>query len=535
MILRKIKRIFSFKLKSTSVKNVKVTITNRNNDSEWSEPLDMKEQLVSALPVTNDMLSKLFFEYITEQAKLRDNASQEYAAVAVLACAAALIGGSATISPKRLFKDFDLKPTLWAMIIGSPSRMKTPSAQIGLSLLRHALKTVTEPANKKLESQFETQQKLNKAKVEQLEKIAQQHMDKGEEDAAKEVYLEINMLDLTKPKYRRPMINDCTIEALIRRVETNPLGVFLFRDELYGWLEPLERNDKAQDRSFVNEAFNGKGLYEVERISRGNLILENPTLFIMGNIQPDRLRNLISGRASGESNDGLFERFQLAVYPEVTKKQYVDACENQVLKEQMQNVFVQLAKLGTPERYTAPLKFNFEETAQKRWDQWATALIEREGESDNDDQAILGKYGSLVAKIALVLHILDQAEKNVSEKPFHPNLAVSLQALNRAIKWSEFLYTHNLRIRSIGLKSSSTSQSAELLKSKLSLLPKTFAIRDVQRKGWSGLTTATLVNEAIEILEENGYVRQHQVPGQNGKMTIRYLIHPSYRSSKSSD
>lgn len=531
MMLKKIKKIFSFMLKSTPVENVTMTIPNSNCDNEWPEPLDIKEQLLSALPVTNNMLSELSFEYITEQAKLRDNASPEYAAVSILACAAALIGGSATISPKRLFKDFELKPTLWAMIIGSPSRMKTPSAQIGLSLFRYALKNVTEPANKKLESQFETQQKLNKAKVEQLEKIAQKHMEQGEEDAAKKVYCEISMLDQTKPKYRRPMINDCTIEALIRRVETNPLGVFLFRDELYGWLEPLERNDRAQDRSFVNEAFNGKGLYEVERISRGNLILENPTLFVMGNIQPDRLKNLINGRASGESNDGLFERFQLAVYPEVSIKQYIDARENQVIKEQMQNVFVQLAKLGTPERYTEPLKFNFEETAQKLWDQWATALIEREGASNNDDQAILGKYGSLVAKIALVLHILDQAEKNALNEHFNPALEVSMQALSRAIKWSEFLYSHNLRIRSIGLKSSSTSQSAELLRSKLSLLPTKFAIRDVQRKGWTGLTTATLVNEAIRILERYGYVRQHQIPGPNGKLTTRYITHPSYRGS----
>lgn len=289
-------------LQNLGNRNKKKLISSANyplhihHEENWPEPNEIEIGTFNAPELKKEMLPQLVSDYVFEQAKLRDNADPEYAAIAVLASAAALIGGAVTISPKRLYKDWNLKPILWAMIIGSPSRMKTPSLLIGINLFKYATKQVIEPTNQQLEKEFQASQRSIKAKISKLEKDAEKHIQEGNDKAAKKIYLEIEQLTLPLPKYRKPFINDATIEALIKRIESNPLGLLLYRDELYGWISGLESKEKAQERSFCNEAFNGYGVYEVERINRGNLIIENPTLFVLGNIQPDRLKILISGR-----------------------------------------------------------------------------------------------------------------------------------------------------------------------------------------------------------------------------------------------
>ena len=497
----------------------------------WEKPLELKAELQSVPELSKSMLPKLVSDYTFEQAKIRDNADPEYTAVAIIIAAAALIGGSAAISPKRRNKDWKLKPVLWAMIVGSPSKMKTPSLLVGVNLIKHAIKEVIEPENQRLELGFKATERTHKAQISKLEKDAEKHVQEGNEKAAKQIFTQIEQLTQPQPQYRRPLINDATVEALIKRIQSNPLGVLLYRDELYGWMASLDKQDKAQERSFCNEAFNGDGVYEVERVGRGNLKLKNPTLFVLGNIQPDRLKTLVSSRESGQSNDGLFERFQLMVYPDRDKKSYVDVTPDYSLTLRMKKLFIKLAHLSNPQRYSEPLGFDFANDAQDMWDDWAAELINRERQSDDDEQAILGKYGALVAKLALVFHLLIEAEKCDKDTGFQPSDKVTNYALSLAIKWSNFLLQHNRKIRAIGGSKSNGLESATTLKSKLCFLPDDFTIRDLQRKGWKGLKSKNEITDALDILQEYGYVKQYTARTASGKISNKYLIHPEYRNA----
>ena len=97
--------------------------------------------------------------------------------------------------------------------------------------------------------------------------------------------------------------------------------MLVFRDELIGFLVTLDKEGREGDRSFYLEGWNGYSPSSVksDRISRGT-ISSNPCLAVLGGIQPSKLRNYFMGAFNDLANDGLLQRFQLMVCPEISKK-----------------------------------------------------------------------------------------------------------------------------------------------------------------------------------------------------------------------
>ncbi|MCD8550288.1 MAG: DUF3987 domain-containing protein, partial [Shewanella xiamenensis] len=118
-----------------------------DSDIDWGVPTEIVGQLPSAPELEHSMLPKLIADYAFEQARLLDNAPPVFCATSIIATAAALIGGSVTISPKRFDKEWKLKPIIWQINVGEPSTKKTPCQKVGLDLFTHAINTVIEPAN----------------------------------------------------------------------------------------------------------------------------------------------------------------------------------------------------------------------------------------------------------------------------------------------------------------------------------------------------------------------------------------------------
>ena len=82
-----------------------------------------------------------------------------------------------------------------------------------------------------------------------------------------------------KPKERRYMVNDTTVEKLADLLNENPTGLLQMRDELTGLLASWDRAGHEQDRAFHLEAWNGYGSITIDRIGRGtthvNIICES--------------------------------------------------------------------------------------------------------------------------------------------------------------------------------------------------------------------------------------------------------------------
>ena len=121
--------------------------------------------------------------------------------------------------------------------------------------------------------------------------------------------------------------------------KNNPNGVVVLRDELTGWFDSVDKEPSA--RAFFLEGFDGNKPYQFDRIMRGSGYIENHCLSLLGGIQPDKLVTYLEPSIKGMGNDGLFQRFQLLVYPDATEWQYTDDKPNTYLREQVLNIFKQ--------------------------------------------------------------------------------------------------------------------------------------------------------------------------------------------------
>ncbi len=125
----------------------------------------------------------------------------------------------------------------------------------------------------------------------------------------------------SEPVRRRYIVNDSTVEKLGEILNQNPNGVLAHRDELIGWLKSLEKDGQEAARAFYLEAWDGKQRFTYDRIGRGTVDIEATTVSIIGTIQPGPLRSYLRAAVTdSEGADGLMQRFQLAVYPDISKR-----------------------------------------------------------------------------------------------------------------------------------------------------------------------------------------------------------------------
>ena len=110
---------------------------------------------------------------------------------------------------------------------------------------------------------------------------------------------------------RKPMryvVYDTTIEKLADILSYSNRGVLVKRDEIAGWIGSMEKyggtgRGASAKRAFWLQAYDG-GSYIVDRIQRGQTIVNMLSTSLLGGIQPQRLSEL-----QGLTSDGLLQRF----------------------------------------------------------------------------------------------------------------------------------------------------------------------------------------------------------------------------------
>jgi len=107
-----------------------------------------------------------------------------------------------------------------------------------------------------------------------------------------------------RPEYRQIILQDSTLEALHRVHRHNPRGVGLYKDELVGFINDMNKYRGGSDEQFWLESFNNKSLV-VNRATKDPMMIENCCINVIGTIQPDVLINI----ASKHTDNGLLDRF----------------------------------------------------------------------------------------------------------------------------------------------------------------------------------------------------------------------------------
>jgi len=470
-------------------------------DMEWAELKPLPNDLPAVPAFAFDCLPGTLRPWI-EDISERMQCPPDFPAVGAMIALGSLIGRKVGIRPKRC-DDWLVIPNLWGCVVGRPGVMKTPAVEQPLLPLRRLVAEALE----RYEAEVQ-QHKVNVMLTSQRAKLAEKKIAKclkaGNEQAARAEAEAAAAAEPGEPILRRYEVNDSTVAKLGELLAQNPNGLLIHRDELVGFLRGLDKEGNEEARAFYLEAWNGTGSFTFDRIGRGTIRVESNTLALLGGIQPDLLSGYVREAVrGGVGADGLLQRFQLAVWPDISKQWLnVDRWPDTKARNEAFAVFKYLDELTPKTVYadeSSGIPFlRFAPDAQDRFDQWRAAL-EMALRSDAEHPAFeahLSKYRKLVPALAVLIHLAN-----------HDTGPVSLVALSKALHWAVYLEAHARRIYSAVLRPD-TAAARELAKHlQRGELAGRFTLRETYRKGWAGLATKDDAEAATEILCDLGWIR----------------------------
>ena len=228
---------------------------------------------------------------LIEEATASLGCAPELVALPMLATLSSAIGTSRVVEIKGGWREW---PALFLAVVAPPGAMKTPAAKVA-----------KKPA-------FERQRELGKAYLQEKEdwqretrewEVERRDAQKAGEPAPEQP---------EAPSMGRCWASDTTVEALVGILEDNPRGLFVYRDELAGWVRSMDqyKGGKGSDRQHWLNLWSTDEVV-VDRKSRMGepIILAKPFVSLFGGIQPAMLDELTAGM-----EDGLMDRFLFA-YP----------------------------------------------------------------------------------------------------------------------------------------------------------------------------------------------------------------------------
>lgn len=487
----------------------------------WPEPHPLPTELLPVQAFSFDLLPEAFRAWV-EDIATRMQCPPDFPAVGAMVALASLVGRQVGIHPKR-HDDWLVIPNLWGAVIGRPGIMKTPALREPL----RPLQRLEVKAKERFEAEHQDFE-ARKMVAAVAKKEGEAAIRKALKDRADAVAVATELVSQSPetPVRRRYLVNDSTVEKLGALLNENPNGLLVYRDELVGLLRNLDKEGQEGARAFYLEAWDGGGRFTYDRIGRGTLDIVSATVSVIGGIQPGRLGEYLRGAVrGGADDDGLMQRYQLAVWPDVSSEWInVDRWPDTPARQLAYAVFERLddfdpsqsgAEHDGDDKHAIPF-LRFSEEAQGRFNDWRAALERkiRSGEEHPAVEAHLAKYRSLVPSLALLIHLAD-----------HEQGSVGLDALQRAICWSVYLESHTRRIYGVAVQPDLAAARALAKKILDGAVGDGFALRDVYRNGWSGLSEREDARLAVGALLDLDCLREERHPTA-GRNATRYRINP---------
>jgi len=281
------------------------------NATEASFVWDTPSEIGNGLPPVSSfdpiLLPIGFRNWITDITE-RMQCPIEFLAVGVMVAAGAALGNRIGIQPKQRDTGWVEVPNLWGAIVGRPGVMKTPALAEVLSPLKK-IEAELQDAFPAAKARYEIDRLVYEATKKQI--TAQITKNGGSWTGTLPPEPE-------SPQPQRAVVSDATYQKLGQILSGNPNGVLVFQDELSGLLKRLDTDGQEAARAFYLEAWNGKHSYTFDRIERGTLRIPRLCISMLGGLQPTKLNEYLRAAVlGGAGDDGLAQRFQLLVYPDI--------------------------------------------------------------------------------------------------------------------------------------------------------------------------------------------------------------------------
>jgi phage/plasmid primase-like uncharacterized protein len=317
-------------------------------------------------------------------------------AMAALGACGTVIRDTIQLKMKKHDPGWKEQARLWVMLVGDPSRKKTP-------ILRAATKRLAD---------------LDAGLIAQYNRELQ---DWNEDKNG------------PMPVPHRLRISDITMEAAAEVCAHSPDGILALQDELSGWFGGIEKysggKGGAKDRSFWLQAFNG-GHYATDRIGRKAAFVDNLSISIVGGVQPDPIRRIMSD----STDDGLIQRFFPIMLGDPCPGKDIEMPD---VAAEYDELIDKLWALEPPQNFLGPMPLVFSEEAQELRSKLELQHLEMMTTFETINRKIashIGKYDGMFGRLCIVFHCIE----HVTERPGEP-LADTI-GIDTAKRASTFLH-----------------------------------------------------------------------------------------------
>jgi len=446
-----------------------------------------------------------------------------------LTAAGIAMGNPFVLYPKAHDEDYFETSNLWGMIVAGPSTRKTSSMNEGLRFLRdidnEARKEYRVQAGKSRAAAVSLDTQI-RAQLKKLD-AAEAAGDAVKTTAARERLEQLHE-DVAKQQRSEPrlVVNDVTIEALLKIVSENPSGVLHFRDELAGLFERIASVGHESDRPLLLEAYNPRAQFTMDRISRDSVYAQIVTLSLLGGIQPERLAPMLKQAVDKGGHDGFLARFQFVVQARLKDlPSPVDRAPDASASERAQRIYQALYRRTRDLVANDPWAVkgvHFDADAQRHMDDWRT-LIDQRIRAANDRgatavEAHLGKTYGAAMRLALILHHIERVDGGQSP-------AVTEAQAKRATETMEYFLANALSLYHPDAGSAWTD--VEYLAEKVleGVVHDGMNTREVSQR-LSRLSTKARLTAALETLTSFNWVRVEEVPNTGARPSTIIRLHP---------
>lgn len=424
----------------------------------WPEPRPLISQYPSGPELDTAIIPQGFKPWIQDVAE-RMGCPPEFVTAATIVSFSSTVGRQVSIYPKA-YDNWLVIPNLWGAVIAPPGSMKSPALSAGLAPLKAA---------------------------------------------AEELKGSLGFIT-----------SDATLEKLLILMKSNPEGILLFRDELTGWLQTMNRSGREGEREFYLESWNGSNPYTMDRVARGRVHVDAMCLSVLGGIQPG------NQRLQNDSNqDGLFQRFQILIQSGLKKvgegvDREPDHQAFRLATKIYKDALVGRSHDNTPRTLRCePRASDALKKLLVTWDKKA----KKHSETMPSLALHLSKYSSLAPSLALLFQLIEDPASS----------RVNLDSVESAAAWCVYLENH-AKIFYSNLASPTSTVSAQALAAKVreGKVYDGMTMREIYRKCWKNLETPLKCSEAYECLEHLHWLRTNRQ--SHHKEVI--LVNPSIRGRK---
>lgn len=327
------------------------------------------------------------------------------------------------------------------------------------------------------------------------------------------------------PTPQRLLVGDITIEKLIVLLSENPNGLLSINDELAALFASFK--EKPKDRPLYLEMSSGLGSFKVDRMSRSSVHVARMCLSLFGTIQPSIIQQYIQDGVTNRKDDGLTQRLQLLVFPDIDPKfENIDAIPLGV--DEARSIYKSLYRFDPAaaglnrltEEAGGYYFIQFADDAQTFFNNWFT---DHENNLRNGTfgtaslRSHLAKYRGLMPRLAMLFQLVDIIS-GLDKTP-----AISKKNAIMAADWCEFLRKHAERLYNMVVRTDIKAAQTIIDKVREEELGRVLTARSIYRKNWSGLTEPRQVKAALELLTEYGWLSEIRTE-TGGKSAIEYHV-----------